>query len=185
MNRDVVSKCSRLLVLVAIVGCGQSTPTASNIETAGEKPKASASKTAGKDKPVAEESTKRKFKPVEIGATSGESNKSADSGERVESARVALKPLQILIGSWNGTSRNAAIDQPSWAWDLKTDPKQPALRVKSEKGQYVRDGRLTFVPASQEFIFTATGADGKKREFHGNFSQDVQDVPGDVRTSWN
>ena len=92
---------------------------------------------------------------------------------------MALKPLQILIGNWNGTSRKAMLDQPNWVWDLKTDPKQPAIRIKSEKGQYVRDGRLTFSPASQEYEFTVTDGDGKKRVFRGNFSQEVQDVAGD------
>lgn len=124
---------------------------------------------------------KRKpIKPIEINASGSTSTAStADSGERVESARAALKPLQILIGNWNGTSRKAIIDQPNWVWDLKTDPKQPAIRIKSEKGQYVRDGRLTFFPAAQEYEFTATDGEGKKRVFRGTFSQEVQDVPGD------
>jgi len=116
---------------------------------------------------------------VELGSATADSGSAADNADRVESARAALKPLQILIGSWNGTSRKAMIDQPTWTWDLKTDPRQPALRIQSEKGQYVRDGRLTFLPAKQQFEFTATDADGVKRVFVGGFSQDVEDVPGD------
>lgn len=134
-------------------------------------------------KPDSEPATKPKrkpIKPIEINASGSAGTTAAvDSGERVESARAALKPLQILIGNWNGTSRKAILDQPNWVWDLKTDPKQPAIRIKSEKGQYVRDGRLTFSPASQEYEFTATDGDGKQRIFRGTFSQEVQDVPGD------
>lgn len=134
-------------------------------------------------KPDSEPAAKPKrkpIKPIEINASgSAGATAAVDSGERVESARAALKPLQILIGNWNGTSRKAILDQPNWVWDLKTDPKQPAIRIKSEKGQYVRDGRLTFSPASQEYEFTATDGDGKQRVFRGTFSREVQDVPGD------
>ena len=164
---------------VVVIGCGKSTttPQASASSAAEKQSTAAAAKSAtenGASKP------KRDFKPVEIGATgSAGSTSLVDSGERVESARTALKPLQILIGGWNGTSRNANLDHPNWAWDLKTDPKQPALRIKSEKGQYVRDGRLTFFPASQDYELTATDAAGKKRIFRGQFSQEVQDVLGD------
>jgi hypothetical protein len=164
--------------MATVVGCGKS-PATPQAAGGGTQPSGAADKkqaTADTDAP----SKRKAIKPIEIGATgSTGSGPAVDNGERVESARVALKPLQILIGNWNGTSRRAIIDEPNWAWDLKTDPKQPALRIKSEKGQYVRDGRLTFVPATQKFEFTATDADGKKRVFSGNFSQDVQDVPGD------
>lgn len=123
---------------------------------------------------------RKSFKPVEIsGAGSASTGSDTDSGEKFANVRAALKPLQILIGNWNGTSRNAALDQPGWAWDLKTDPKQPALKIQSEKGKYIRDGRLTFLAASQEYEFTATDGDGKKRLFRGTFSEPVQDVPGD------
>jgi len=167
-------------------GCGKTTTTPKTASTAVEAGQGTSTRDSksGETKESADEdagkSRRKAFKPVEIGATgSAGSTSSADTGERVESARVALKPLQILIGSWNGTSHKAAIDQPSWTWDLKSDPKQPALRMKSEKGQYVRDGRLTFVPATQSFEFTAADAEGTKRVFRGNFSQEVQDIPGD------
>lgn len=174
MNR---AKWTGLLMAgLALLGCGKpSTPPA--VTTGGTSSAVSSTDNAGEAAPS---KPKRTIKPVEIGTTGSAGNvAAADPAERVESARVALKPLQILIGDWNGTSRNAVLDEPNWAWDLKTDPKQPALRVKSEKGKYVKEGRLTFFPASQEFEFTATDAEGKKRVFRGGFSQEVQDVPGD------
>lgn len=158
------------------VGCGK--PTAPSNPSRASKDSVGTASDKNQVEPASSK-PRRTIKPVEIGASGAGGTSSSDQGERVESARVALKPLQILIGDWNGTSRNAVLDEPNWAWDLKTDPKQPALRVKSEKGKYVKDGRLTFFPASQDFEFTATDAEGKKRVFRGNFSQEVQDVPGD------
>ena len=167
------------------LGCDQppskpapSTTTSSATSASGSTPTTSAGATdTGSD----ESKPKRKsFKPVELSGSSSTSSQSdADTGEKFTNVRAALKPLQILIGSWNGTSRNAALDQPGWAWDLKTDPKQPALKIKSEKGKYIRDGRLTFHPSSQEYEFTATDGDGRPHIFRGTFTEPVQDVPGD------
>lgn len=176
-----------LLSVMGLVttGCDQPPTAPVSSSSASSSPTAdgsSQSKSAGTTDVVNDDAKpKRKsYKPVELsgsGTTSSESE--ADTGEKFASVRAALKPLQILIGSWNGTSRNAALDQPGWAWDLKTDPKQPALKIKSEKGKYIREGRLTFHPSSQEFEFTATDGDGKKHNFRGAFSEPVQDVPGD------
>ena len=166
---------------LATVGCGQPTaapPTSSSPAAVGS---SRAQATGTTDVANNDSKPKRKsYKPVELGSSGSSSSESvADSGEKFANVRAALKPLQILIGSWNGTSRNAALDQPGWAWDLKTDPKQPALKIKSEKGKYIREGRLTFHPSSQEFEFTAMDGDGKKHTFRGAFSEPVQDVPGD------
>ena len=176
--------CVSALVLTA-VGCGQPVAPASKPNVTAAASTAKDSSTAGTEEPAsaASDSTKPKrkaFQPVQLGGEAASSDgSSADTGEKFASVRAALKPLQILIGSWNGTSRNAALDQPGWAWDLKTDRKQPALKIKSEKGKYIRDGRLTFLPASQEFEFTATDGDSKQHVFRGTFSEPVQDVPGD------
>ena len=165
-----------------MIGCDQASPPVS-------KPNVTAVASSEKDStPTGNEaaattpsdSPKPKRKAFELsGGAASSTAESADTGEKFASVRAALKPLQILIGSWNGTSRNAALDQPGWAWDLKTDRKQPALRLKSDKGKYIREGRLTFLPASQEFEFTATDGDSKQHVFRGNFSEPVQDVPGD------
>lgn len=179
MTRYTIGTTLLMVASSLVVGCGKpAAPAPSSVEAGSTNQALAAEKKSDDDS--ADKPKRKLFKPVEIGA-SGSAGTTApvDSAEKVESARVALKPLQILIGNWNGTSRKAILDQPNWVWDLKTDPKQPALRVKSEKGQYIRDGRLTFFPASQEYEFTSTDGDGKQRVFRGNFSQEVQDVPGD------
>ena len=183
-----ISWCALLGVVgLVTVGCdapSTSSPAPSSSgSSAASVDGSSQTKAAAETTDIANDDAKPKrksYKPVELsgsGTTSTESE--TDTGEKFTNVRAALKPLQILIGSWNGTSRNAALDQPGWAWDLKTDPKQPALKIKSEKGKYIREGRLTFHPSSQEFEFTATDGDGKPHVFRGAFSEPVQDVPGD------
>lgn len=169
-----------LFLAGAILGCGKpASPVRPQAPSEGSSKAAASTQSANPGAEDPEKPKRKGFKPVEIGSSGAGAVPVADNGERVESARAALKPLQILVGNWNGTSRTATIDQPNWAWDLKTDPKQPALRVQSEKGQHLHDGRLTFVPATQEFVFSTSSLDGKKREYRGNFTQEVQDVLGD------
>lgn len=184
MNRFGTGIGLIIVAHLAMSGCGKRVAAPATAETTAQQASQPAAAAAVEPNETGTEPTnkpKRKsFKPVEIGATgSVDTTSTADAGDRMESARAALKPLQILVGNWNGTSRKAILDQPNWAWDLKTNPKQPALRIKSEKGQYIRDGRLTFFPATQEFEFTATDAEGKNRVFRGTFSREVQDIPGD------
>lgn len=173
------------VISLAAAGCGKPAAAPPSASSTSSSPAANGSSQtkSSETTDVADSKAKPKrksFKPIELGSSGSASNdSSADSGEKFANVRAALKPLQILIGSWNGTSRNAALDQPGWAWDLKSDPKQPALKIKSDKGKYIREGRLTFHPASQEYEFTATDGEGKKHVFRGVFSEPVQDVPGD------
>lgn len=183
MSRRAVWTLILLIASASFIGCAKPSATPAPSSSGGSQKQANATdaKSSADQAAASDDKPKRKsFKPVEIGATGSAGKVSAaDGGERVESARAALKPLQILIGNWNGTSRKAILDQPNWAWDLKTDPKQPSIRIKSDKGQYVRTGRLTFSPATQEYEMTVTDGDGKQRVFRGTFTRDVQDVPGD------
>jgi len=179
MCRCAVWSTVLVISCAALSGCGKSTApnqTASGggkeSEKTGSESKKSAETTENKPK-------RKSFQPVEINATGSAGNTPVDSGERIESARVALKPLQILIGNWEGSSRKGIHAALNWAWDLKSDPKKPALRIKSEKSAYITDGRLTFSPATQEYELSATDAEGKNRTYLGKFTQEVQDVPGD------
>jgi hypothetical protein len=176
-----------LVVAGAIVSGCDKTPQSTKPVTSGPSSGASSapSKQAatGSANDSADDDSKpkrRSFKPVDLGSTGSAGPVAAvDPTERMESVGAALKPLQILVGNWNGMSRKAILDAPNWAWDLKTDRKQPSLHIKSEKGQYIRDGRLTFLPATQEYEFTVTDGEGKKRIFRGAFTEEVRDVPGD------
>jgi hypothetical protein len=91
----------------------------------------------------------------------------------------ALRPLQVLLGRWNGTSRKAQLDQPSWSWDLQTEPNQPALVMTSEKGSLVRQARLTYSLDQQQFVLTLTPPTGPARTLVGTYAEPVADVPGD------
>ncbi len=96
-----------------------------------------------------------------------------------ESIVEALKPLQVLLGQWNGLSRNNRTDEPEWVWDFQSDRRQPSLVLASEQGEHLRQARLTFLPEKEEYQLTATDGDGQKRVYRGTFSEPVQDVPGD------
>ncbi len=101
--------------------------------------------------------------------------------EQLESIRAALKPFQVLLGRWNGLSRKSLVDHPEWAYDWISNPKQPGLRMKSDTGAYIRDGRLSYLPETDRFEFTSLDADGTRRLFHGMFTEPVREVAGDEK----
>lgn len=116
--------------------------------------------------------------PVRLG------NESADQGTTdvklsTESIVAALQPLQVLLGQWNATSRQAKVDRPEWIWDFQSDRDQPALVMASAEGEYLRDARLTFLVPEQKYQLATTDAKGVKRTFLGDFTEPVNDVPGD------
>lgn len=169
--------------LVLCGGCGQpaSTPVVPQADSAGVQAAPVATETVAADGNVPPPS-RRHAAPVKLGLTSASSAASVDpvdEAARVDSVMAALRPLQILLGRWNGTSRKAVLDQPEWVWDLTTDPGQPALVLTSDKGVYIREGRLTFLTASQEYEFAVKDGDGNRKVYRGVFSKPVQDVPGD------
>lgn len=96
----------------------------------------------------------------------------------------ALKPLQVILGKWRGTTRREfdrfkAVDSHEWIWDLKTNPQQPALVMKSNKSPYFRSASLTWDEGKQLFQLTATTPKKETQTFLGTFSQPVKDVEGD------
>ncbi|MBA4031516.1 MAG: hypothetical protein C0478_11600 [Planctomyces sp.] len=122
---------------------------------------------------------KKRFQPIQLGATSTTGASSAADEGKLDSVMDALKPLQVLLGRWKGNARKALLDQPEWVWDLTTDPRQPALVIKSPDGKYIREGRLTFQIDDQTYRLTTTDAEGITRSWKGNFTREVQDVAGD------
>lgn len=168
--------------LVLCGGCGQPAPTApqagSSAPQTAPPTSAELSATDGNVAPPA----RRHTASVRLGSSSAGSEAAANpanDAERIDSVMAALRPLQILLGRWNGTSRKAVLDQPEWVWDLTTDARQPALVLKSDKGTYIREGRLTFLTASQEYEFSVTDGEGHQKVYRGNFSKPVEDVLGD------
>lgn len=101
-----------------------------------------------------------------------------------ESVFDAVKPLQILMGAWEGKTQKqfgqfSAVDEPEWVWDFLTNKKQPALVMTSDKSPYFKKLRLTYDPAKQQYLMVASHKDYGQREFEGVFTQDIEDVPGD------
>lgn len=167
--------------LVLCGGCGQSSPSPATPQAAAPSAASPGESVTATDANVAPPQ-RRHTSPVQLGGLSASSESggsTADEAERVDSVMAALRPLQILLGRWNGTSRKAVLDQPEWVWDLTTDPRQPALVLKSDKGAYIREGRLTFLTASQTYEFAVRDGEGRSRTYRGTFSKPVQDVPGD------
>lgn len=144
---------------------------------------ADASEPPSAEKGAAKTSPRRRVvSPVQVQSKStSEASHVESTAEQLESTRAALKPFQVLLGSWKGLSRKAHSDQPRWAYDWVTDPKHPGLRIESEGGVYIRDGRLTYLPESDQFEFTATDAEGSHRTFRGTFIEPIRDVATDEK----
>ncbi len=143
-----------------------------------------------KPKTTPESGKRRPPKKLTLGATgagSAASNGAANLGSheaRIDDVLHAMKPMQVLLGQWRGTTSKAfqgfkAVDQLNWVWDLKTDKSQPALVMSSDKSPYFRKGRLTYLTDTQQFQLLAQDEDGQQHEYRGTFSADPQDVAGD------
>ena len=183
MYRLRIAPVVAVLMLLSGLSCGsRATPS---------KPDATepAIQSASKETPTVSEETntrpvtkRRTFAPVELGSGSTSDRAPVKSGaEQLNLVREALKPFQILLGSWKGLSQKAIAEQPAWAYDWVSDPKFPGLRITSEKGVYVRDGRLSYLPDSDQFEFRTTDAEGNKRTFRGTFIEPIRDVAGDEK----
>lgn len=132
------------------------------------------------DKPAAKR--RRAIVPVEIGegVQSGNASKLSPA-EQLNAVREALRPFQILLGDWKGLSQKAVTDRPLWAYDWVSDPKSPGMKMTSDTGAYIRNGRLTYLPESDQFEFKATDPTGAQRTFRGTFTEPVRDVAGDEK----
>ncbi len=162
-------------VMILCLGCQSQTkplPTAASSESV------SVAAPAQDDDDTASSGKKRKFQPVKLGETSA-AKSTDDDPVSAESVLSAMQPLQVLLGQWNGTSRNAKIDEPRWVWDFQSDRSQPALVFQSDKNAYVKEGHLTFLPTEQKYQFSWTTPEGEKRQLKGSFTKPVQDVAGD------
>jgi ribosomal protein L24E len=95
-----------------------------------------------------------------------------------------LKPLQVIVGKWEGIPRKQTVDtdQPAWRWDY-SNPGQPALAFESKDGGYFKSGRLTWLPEENQFRLIAVLRNGKLKTYRGDSDARIQDVPaGDGKT---
>lgn len=127
------------------------------------------------------------FKPLSLGPIPGSqpaAPTATDSASaQADSVIEALKPLQIMLGQWRGTTRRdfegfKAVDKHEWIWDLQTDASKPALVVASDKSPYLKTARLTFDVSRELFELTATDKDGVERSFEGTYSEPVREIVG-------
>jgi hypothetical protein len=131
------------------------------------------------------------FAPLSLNGSGGTEQSGAsmasDASLAGEASRQSimknLKPLQVMLGNWRGTTRkeygdSKAVDLHEWIWDLQTDRKQPALVLKSDKSPYLQIARLTWVADIAKFSLTATNSDGVTREYVGDYTDPVHEIVG-------
>ena len=195
-----MNRCCLLIVFIFIAGCSeQSTEPAatSNSAASGEKTETltpgksltgdgkSTAQTAADDTTDAEPAG-RTFAPIQLGGAATKSATDTNSGKptalTVDQCIEKLKPLQVLLGEWRGTTRREfknfkAVDQHEWVWDLTTTPSSPALVMTSDKSPYLRKARL--VATADGFELSTTDANEQTHQFVGTFTEPVRDVPGD------
>lgn len=187
--------CGFLVLLLC--GCSQSVPSTppNTAATASASPAADSDpgSTAPTENPAATDpAAPPRRGPVSLGASaptesSNDTAPAATDDESVASIMAALKPLQVLMGTWDGKTRKqfegfSAVDEPKWVWDLLTDKKHPALVMASEKSPYFRKVRVTFDTAAQKYLMTSEHPTEGNRKFVGEFVKPAEDVAVDDDT---
>lgn len=129
------------------------------------------------------------YKPIQLGGSTPAVASSNDSGgttgpstepPKFEEVVAALKPVQIMLGKWQGLVKNAAKSEVhDWVWDLKSDPVFPALVLSIPDGEFFTSARLTYDPRIEKFLMTTTDGEGAKRSFTGKYVESPKDVPSE------
>ena len=123
------------------------------------------------------------FKSISSGGASdsGTSGGAAETGAdtSLTSVMEKLKPLQVVLGKWRGTTRKEyegfkAVDVHEWIWDLNDTP---SLTLESDKSPYLRKAVLSW--NGEQFTMQATDAEGVARDYTGVFTEPVREVVGD------
>ena len=176
-----------LLIAVAFTGCskpdaGQTTDgtTGSDVSTASE---ANDSTASGSGSAPA-------FAPVKLGGSGDASGTTGGSGTKGNTAAVdskppnvddvinGLKPIQIVLGKWNGVVMKAAASEVhDWRWDFKTDKTFPSLYLSVPNGNFFTQARITYDPRIDKYKMTTLDAENVTRNYDGEFTADPEDVP--------
>jgi hypothetical protein len=170
--RGMTSVTAALVLLVSIIGCGQSEQT----ETIAQ------DTSATQPERTADGSIQLTGGEVPAGhvTPAGYTEEPADP---FRTSIRALRPLHGLIGSWRGMTVRAiggakAIENPEWNWDFLTDPQQPALVLKSKSSPYLKQARLTYRADRRLYQLFVTSANGSERILEGSFTQKPQSTGG-------
>lgn len=135
---------------------------------------------------------KRHYQPVQLARSHGDSKAAPaglrpdDEARQVDSVLDAMRPLQVVLGTWRAITNKAvgdfkSVDEVQWVWDLRTDPRQPALVMTSPGNPYFQSGRLTYDVAENQYRLTAIDHEGRTRTFAGGFAEEPQEFQGDDR----
>jgi ribosomal protein L24E len=94
-------------------------------------------------------------------------------------ARDALKPFNVLVGSWKGTGapegtkeeRSAGLwtETATWGWQFHEN--DAWLTVSFNKSKHFTDGELRYDAEKGHFQLTLTGTDKKKQTFTGTLKE--------------
>ncbi|QDU08915.1 hypothetical protein [Gimesia aquarii] len=159
-------------VTVDLGGSGVDLGSASSLEMEGD--------LANEEKPT------RRFQPITLGNNSKSTVTKTEvpDEQKFDNVLEALKPLQIMLGDWGGTTFKkiggfSSVETLDWVWDLQTDPAQPALVMKADKSRYYKNARLTYLTGKQKYQLILTNKAGQKRVYEGDFSVPLKKVPGD------
>jgi hypothetical protein len=142
------------------------------------------------DEPDGAQSPTTTYRPIQLGDTpKAEATDSAGAGGKAslspeapefEDVVAALKPVQIMLGKWQGLIRKASRSEVhEWVWDLKTDPVFPALVLSIPEGEFFTNARLTYDPRIDKFLMTTVDEEDVKRSFTGEFIEEPKDVPSE------
>lgn len=190
MRVSIDSVFAILMVSCLFIGCSDgpdSEPDSGSTVDATEA--ATTAESSEETETETEQTSQPTYRPIQLGGSS--QTPTADSTTESESAAAteapkfedvvaALKPVQIVLGKWQGLIKNAARSElHDWVWDLKTDPVFPALVLNVPDGEFFTNARLTYDPRIGKFLMTTIDEEDVKRTFTGEFIAEPKDVPSE------
>jgi hypothetical protein len=180
----VPEKVTLQLILIALVGCwiGCSEAPPAAPPSSGGVPEAVS--TPARAEAAAPEMPLPSISLGTDGQHFGPAHSGPDDQQRQRALIEALQPLQVMLGTWKGTTQREfgdfkALDEPQWVWDFQTDRDQPTLVMISAASPYFRSQRLTYLSDIQQYQLSVTDPDGQARTLIGEFSQPVEEFQGD------
>lgn len=193
VNSVITSRMGLLMACAAcapiwLSGCGSKTPG----KPSAAQSSATATSKAEGEGPSEEQAPakpKPKFDAVTLGSDTTAGARATEEGpvteaQQMESVVQAMQPLQVMLGKWRGTTSQkfkgfSAVEELEWIWDFRSNRAQPALVVKSDKSPYIREGRLTYLPATHTFQLSVTNPEGVNHVMQGKFEREPEEFTGD------
>ena len=173
-----------MIMICFLIGCGEEESPSSTASAGSESAMTDTADKTNTESTAAEPESQpvRNIPPLQLNSVGSSSSTATTNQEQpsVQSVLEALKPLQVMLGQWRGTTRRVfgnfnAVDEHEWVFDLQTDPAQPALVMVSDKSPYIQNARLTFVTETGTFQLTVLDRDQHERVLTGTYTQPVED----------